>query len=127
MCRQRLFCTLMHRKGPPGVWDAGIVAPYGFLPAVLPSFGGKAVLSSASSADQPRRSIVEFRVKVWGDEVTVVHEKQGHTYRFAVSQGDLVELGCLRIEANPRASRSAKGYLREAHHAARAAIAEQTI
>jgi hypothetical protein len=108
MCRQRFTLhlpdVLQRRARCFGM--LGIVAPYDYTLPAVPSFGGKAVLSSAASADQPRRSIVELTVKVWGDEVTAVHEKQGHTYRFAVSQGDLVELGCLRIEANPRASRS---------------------
>jgi hypothetical protein len=64
----------------------------------------------------------EFRTKIWGDEVIVVHQRQGHLYKFPVLTGGMVHLRGATIEANPKAMRDAEGYLREAHHAACAAV-----
>ena len=70
---------------------------------------------------------MEFDVKVWGDEIIVIHQKQGHTYRFDVSSAGVVELAHARIEANPKARRDAKGYLYEARHVARTALAKRRL
>ena len=64
----------------------------------------------------------EFIAKIWGDEVIVVHQRQGHLYKFPVLIGGMVHLRGARIEANPKARRDAQGYLHEAHHAACAAV-----
>jgi hypothetical protein len=76
------------------------------------------------SVDGGRRSMVmtDMIAKIWGDEVVVVHQRQGHTYRFPILGGTMVHLRGARIEANPRARRNAEGYLYEAHHAACAAF-----
>jgi hypothetical protein len=64
----------------------------------------------------------EFSTKIWGDEVIVIHQKQGHLYKFPVLLGGMVHLRGATIEANPAARRDAQGYLHEAHRAACAAF-----
>jgi hypothetical protein len=66
--------------------------------------------------------MADLIAKIWGDEVIVVHQTQGHTYRFPILGGTMVHFRGARIEANPRARRNAEGYLHEAHHAAHAAF-----
>jgi hypothetical protein len=80
--------------------------------------------ASRQPVDRPSRwmAMTDLIAKVWGDEVIVVHQRQGHTYRFPVLGGTMVHLRGARIEANPRARRNAEGYLHEAHHAACAAF-----
>ena len=74
------------------------------------------------SAKKRKAAMEQFNTKVWGDEVIVVHQRQGHLYKFPVLVGGMVHLRGAKIEANPKARRDAEGYLYEAHHAACAAV-----
>ena len=73
----------------------------------------------------PTRTMSDFSAKLWGDEVMVVHQRPGHTFKFHVLDGESVQIRSAQVKANPRARRGADGYLYEAHHAACAALSQR--
>jgi len=64
----------------------------------------------------------EFKVEVLAKEVVVRHTKQGHIYKFPIGGHATVSLRGASVAPNPKAKRGARGYLLEAHKAARAAF-----
>jgi hypothetical protein len=67
-------------------------------------------------------AITDFKVDVLAKEVVVRHIRQGHTFRFPIMDKTTVGLRGAVIEPNRNARRGARGYLLEAHKAARAAF-----
>ena len=60
-----------------------------------------------------------FKVEILGRAIVVRHIRQGHKFTFLVTSKGTVALRGASIEPNPKAARSAQGYLLEAHKAAR--------
>jgi hypothetical protein len=67
-------------------------------------------------------AVTDFKVDVLAKEVVVHHIRQGHTFRFPIIDRTTVGLREAVIEPNRKAKRGARGYLLEAHKAARAAF-----
>jgi hypothetical protein len=64
----------------------------------------------------------EFKIEILEKQILVHHVRQGHRYRFPITSRASVGLRGVLVEPNPNAKRSARGYLLEAHKAARLAF-----
>jgi hypothetical protein len=71
---------------------------------------------------QHAMAVTDFKVDVSAREVVVHHIRQRHTFRFPIIDRATVSLRGAVIEPNRKAKRGARGYLLEAHKAARAAF-----
>ena len=63
-----------------------------------------------------------FKVEILDRTIVVRHIRQGHKFTFQITSRGTVALRGALIELNPKAKRNARGYLLEAHKAAREAL-----